>query len=532
MDSEPLLTTDITRIRKAQLKEILLKYNIGTTNETTEAVRKKASIIKQSLQLARAKPHLQDFITGVINQTHVLDAQQKLQFPILAELERIALYSLTSSSSDDNAYTPADASDSDSDCLPDNSTAGNPIKSEGNKALITTATADNPSGPHKPHENITQNIPIMTENLPLISAGSFNGLNSENATDFIEKYLLAADSNNWSDQSKLKLFPNHLGGIAINWYKNYKTKAPNNTIPNWETLKTDFLQAFTPLAQCSSLSAILEHKLQGPNETTLSYLLDITTTCRRYDPDIAEPQIISYILRGLKPEILQKVLTKQNDTLDRLEKNLKEAELLEIKLKQNLALYSKLSNNQSTSYHSSDHKELSQLQQQVKVLTDLVATILPNKPQHNNWSPGPGHFRHNRSHQHLTRGFNQSQQQNTPQQIRFRTPQSTAQSQPRSTSAQYAQSPKFCNYCKTNTHLTEFCWFRNHRPDHPLYTKPIVCRYCKQQGHVIQQCTKSRFYNPHYSIDLHQQTPEPASSSNSSENGPVGGSKNHDTPRS
>lgn len=526
MDHEPLLTTEITRIRKAQLKAILLKYNILTTNETTEAIRKKASILKQSLLLIRAEPQIQVFFEGLIKHTHVIDSEQKLQFPILAELEKIVLYDQTSPSSSENAYEPLNASDSESDNL---SESGEPDPRDDTK--LTAAPAELQIDPLQHHTNNTQTIPAMTENLPLISAGSFNGLNSENPTDFIEKYLLAAESNNWTEQSKLKLFPNHLGGIAINWFKNYKAKAPNNAIPNWETLKKDFLQAFTPLAQCSSLSAILENKIQGPNETTLSYLLDITTTCRRYDPEVTEAQIIHFILRGLRPEILQKVLTKENNTLDRLEKNLKEAEILEIKLKQNLALYAKQSNMLSNSSHNSGNDELSQLQRQVQVLTDLVATISPSRSQPNNWSPRPGQSRgyNPRYQQQTPRPTNQPRQLNAPQQVRFTIPPSPPTTQVRSILAPNKQTPKFCNYCKTNTHSIDFCWFRTNRTDHPLYNQPIVCRYCKQQGHVIQQCVKSRFYNPSYNAGVIQQTP--GTSASNSENPQAGGSMNHEASR-
>lgn len=522
MDCELLLSTDIARIRKNQLKEILFKHNILTTNEKTESIRKKASILKQSILLARSEPSLRDFIKGVINQTHVIDATQKLQFPILAELEKIVLYGETSSNTDEHAYEHLSSSDSE----PDNPPLSN--KSKIQTPPSTATPNDHISLEHKPHINVSQTVPAMAENLPLISAGSFNGLNSENATDFIEKYLLAADSNNWSDNSKLKLFPSHLGGIAINWFKNYKAKAP---IPDWATLKNDFLQAFTPLAQCSSLSAILENKLQGPNETTLSYLLDIVTTCRRYDPEITEAQIIQYILRGLRPEIFQKVLTKQNDTLDRLEKNLKDAELLEIKLKQNLALYSKQSSTPNTLMNSSNHPELSKLQQQVQVLTDLVATMLPNKSHNKNRYPRGNVRDQYKTYQHNLRP-NQTQPQNTQQQNSFKTPHAAAQSQPRDTQVRYAQSPRFCDYCKTNTHSTEFCWFRMNRSDRPPQEQSIICRYCKQQGHVIQQCIKSRFYNPHYNVGPHQHTPSPASTSSNPGNGPAGGSRNQETPRS
>jgi len=210
MDHEPLLNTEITRIRKAQLKAILLKYNILTTNETTEAIRKKASILKQSLLLIRAEPQIQVFFEGLIKHTHVIDSEQKLQFPILAELEKIVLYDQTSPNSSENAYEPLNVSDSESDNLSESS---EPDPRDDTKP--TAAPAQLQIEPLQLHINNTQTIPAMTENLPLISAGSFNGLNSENPTDFIEKYLLAAESNNWTEQSKLKLFPNHLGGIAI-----------------------------------------------------------------------------------------------------------------------------------------------------------------------------------------------------------------------------------------------------------------------------------------------------------------------------
>lgn len=524
MDYETLLSTDITRIRKDQLKEILLKYNINTTGDKIDTIRKKASIFKQSILLSQSEPPLRDFITGVINHTHVFDTKQKQKFPVLAELEKIVLYENTANEHEYESLT----SDSETENSPESNISGSRHIDIAYETQLPSATSAHQLKLPKPPTYQAQYIPAMTENLPLISAGSFNGLNSENATDFIEKYLLAADSNNWTDQTKLKLFPSHLGGMAINWFKNYKSKAPNNTIPDWNTLKNDFLQAFTPLAQCSSLSAILENKLQGPNETTLSYLLDITTTCRRYDPNTTEAQIISYILRGLRPEILQKVLTKQNDTLDRLEKNLKEAELLEIQLKQNLALYSKQSSSHNNSFHNSNNKEVTQLQQQVKVLTDLVATILPNKPQTKNWSSGPGNSSGYHSNQQPNRRPNQYKQQNTPLQNTFRAPHSTSQLQPRATLAQCTSSPKFCDYCKTNTHSTEFCWFRAHRLDHPKYNQSIICRYCKQPGHVMQQCIKSRFYDPLYNGGPQQRSP--ITSSSSSKNGSAGGSSSREAP--
>jgi hypothetical protein len=54
--------------------------------------------------------------------------------------------------------------------------------------------------------------------IPLIDAGYFSGCSTEDPQDFIEKYNLAAKSNNWTAGTKLRLLPAHLTDVALLWY--------------------------------------------------------------------------------------------------------------------------------------------------------------------------------------------------------------------------------------------------------------------------------------------------------------------------
>ncbi|KAG8319049.1 hypothetical protein J6590_099566 [Homalodisca vitripennis] len=144
------------------------------------------------------------------------------------------------------------------------------------------------------------NTATMGETIPLISAGTYTGLQSENPEDFLDKFLVAATSNRWTDNTKVNLFLAHLSGTALTWFKHYNQKQREEAI-QWDQPAKSFIEAFTPLAQTQSLQMILEHKIQGENEPTLTYFLDILTTCRRYDPTIQDKHIIHFIIQGLKP---------------------------------------------------------------------------------------------------------------------------------------------------------------------------------------------------------------------------------------
>jgi len=71
----------------------------------------------------------------------------------------------------------------------------------------------------------------VKEKLPLISAGTYHGLSTENPIDFIERYEIAAQSNHWQEESKLNLFPAHLTGTTLAWYQHF-TKSNNIYLEN------------------------------------------------------------------------------------------------------------------------------------------------------------------------------------------------------------------------------------------------------------------------------------------------------------
>ena len=167
-------------------------------------------------------------------------------------------------------------------------------------------------------------MPYNGEHIPLIQAGNFAGLKSENVNDFLDQYELAATANKWSNNTKIQLFKAHLTGSPKTWFVLY-AKRKNNAI-NWNELVADFRNAYTYAAQADSLHNIMSKKTQDENEPVLNFFLEIVATCQRYNPNISEEEIIKYFLRAVRPEYCQYLSTLRNDTLERLEHNLLQAE--------------------------------------------------------------------------------------------------------------------------------------------------------------------------------------------------------------
>uniref|UniRef100_UPI00163DC3E9 hypothetical protein n=1 Tax=Klebsiella pneumoniae TaxID=573 RepID=UPI00163DC3E9 len=59
---------------------------------------------------------------------------------------------------------------------------------------------ENNYGYLEPKQDLNQER-AMAEHLPLINAGTFNGLPSENPNDFVDRYNIAAKSNSWTEEN-------------------------------------------------------------------------------------------------------------------------------------------------------------------------------------------------------------------------------------------------------------------------------------------------------------------------------------------
>lgn len=183
-----------------------------------------------------------------------LDEVDLLRYPSLTRIEQFIrdrdnLYDNPASEHPGSDYEEIDFNSAN---LSDNLSQGSSQESGNN------STRDNTPEPPV-NQNELNRVEMARENLPLISAGTYHGLLTENPNDFIDKYEIAAKSNNWQELSKINLFPAHLAGTALAWYKHYSA---GQNINNWENLKTTFITTFTPAAQAQTIQAVLEKRFK------------------------------------------------------------------------------------------------------------------------------------------------------------------------------------------------------------------------------------------------------------------------------
>ena len=305
------------------------------------------------------------------------------------------------------------------------------------------------------------------ENLPLIEGGTFNGLPSENVTDFIDHYSLAAESNNWKDPTKLKLFPAHLTGSAKIWFTLYKARTQELT---WDLLVQDFKRAFTYCAQADSLVSLMAKKTQGNDEPVLNYFLEIVSTCKRYKPTISEKEIIRYFLQSVKPEYCKFLATLKNDTLAEVEGNLLAAEKFVSLNNQNEERYAKQTSNfnkgssefknqvHHVSFKSEDDETLKDEIRDLKLLVQNLQVSLPRDAPNSS----PRGYTANKFHDSERRSRSQSPAQanynDRYDQARHRSPH-YARGRSNSPTVKSRDRPEiYCHICEARGHTTQSCW--------------------------------------------------------------------------
>ena len=560
-----IIQTDVYRLNKVELTQLLAKYGITLIRGDTcnKTLRPLATVIKSLVTVAANNQSLGKLLVAIINRERQLTVEETRRFPSLEELETILKQrdrcraeeqyenlgntDEEQSSEEEEEAIYANQNNYEAVNFKNNSTIPSTVPST--IPSTSTGTTTTPVVTQKTPEVTDYLVPIMA-NLPLISAGNFSGLQSENPNEFIDRYLLASTANHWTNDNILNLFPAHLTGTALSWYQNYKHRVQN---PVWNDLKSEFLKAFTPIALADNLNSIMERKIQGMNEPSLNYLIEVITTCRRCKPDIPDTEIISFVLQGLKPDICRYINTLQNSTLEELEQNLRKAENYVLSTQRNKEKYEREQTRYNTSENSkeTEYRKLkmneASYREEISNLKSMVAnlelSVHKNRSYNRTPTPERGRYRFDRSRENTEderktpeyrsretsrersrerrenrgnhsrnrdRHFNRS---NSRQRYdnQYRTNQRNygrdeeryndydTRARPGVTFYPNRSTPRYCQYCNTNTHDTIRCWSKprnNHtyRYDYPSGTsqkRPMInCFYCRKTGHLIRDCRK------------------------------------------
>jgi len=138
----------------------------------------------------------------------------------------------------------------------------------------------------------------------LVTPKVFSGLPNENVLSWLEDFEFSAVANGWTDDIKRLKLPACLNGVARDWYS--LEVAGRNTL--WPDILRALISQFLPTGFKSHIREQIRSRKQMPYEPVNNYICEMRLLCRRYNPNMPEPEIKDYIIEGLLPPLAQQLI--------------------------------------------------------------------------------------------------------------------------------------------------------------------------------------------------------------------------------
>lgn len=142
-------------------------------------------------------------------------------------------------------------------------------------------------------------------NRPFIGPPVFKGTPEESIAEWITCYEHVASLNSWDNDTKVKFLYLALDGDAKKWYTTkILTGAPNS----WEEWAVLLKACFSSRHAAEIAHLRLQNRAQLPSESPEQYFYDVVQLCARLDPTMKEEDRLRHLLRGLRPETMEKMI--------------------------------------------------------------------------------------------------------------------------------------------------------------------------------------------------------------------------------
>lgn len=140
---------------------------------------------------------------------------------------------------------------------------------------------------------------------PFVGPPVFRGAPEESISEWLLCYEHVASLNNWDQATKVKFLYLALDGDAKKWHTTQILTGAPNTWEEWATLlKT----SFTSRHSVEIAHLRLQNRTQLPSETPEQYYYDVVQLCARVNPSMTEDDRLRHLMRGLRPDILEKMI--------------------------------------------------------------------------------------------------------------------------------------------------------------------------------------------------------------------------------
>ena len=172
----------------------------------------------------------------------------------------------------------------------------------------------------------------------------FRGSSSEDPESWLERYDRVAVFNHWSNEDKLRHAYFALEDAARTWFENQES-----TLTSWDIFRTKFLTTFTSVVRKERAEALLETRVQLPNESVTLFTEEMTRIFRHADPNMPEEKKVRFLMRGVKEQLFAGLMRNPPNTVQEF---LSEATTIEKTLEMRTRQYNRRAFQDSAAVHA------------------------------------------------------------------------------------------------------------------------------------------------------------------------------------
>lgn len=328
--------------------------------------------------------------------------------------------------------------------------------------------------------DINKKIEMNDNKRPYFKPNKFSGSISDNIDSFLKQYNRAALINGWSDNDKTLYIAAFLEGPALTFFDNIQHDISEI---KWTDLEGNLRKEFEPIAQTEMIRLILEKRKQLEDESTVAYINEAESLCRRIDKNMSQEEIVRNILKGLKPNIARYIGIMGNKNLNELKENVRKYEMIEFMITGHIPqtpseFKTDIIKNQLNQINSQTAEE-SKISNEIKELKQIIQKSLnmPEKQTSNNFDRtdkkcdicGLNNHNTNNCFKKLNYNYIKCQLCDIPGHTAINCKKTN-------------ENKKQCTICNLKSHETKDCYYQNRNV--------IKCQLCDKTGHTAKKCFK------------------------------------------
>jgi hypothetical protein len=176
-------------------------------------------------------------------------------------------------------------------------------------------------------------VNIAMEKRPFIPPDIFSGSKNEDFGVWLKSFERSASANGWVTVDKLKYLPIYLRNTALDVF-DYILRI--NPAASYEAIIKEFRRKFTSVGNVEVAQCRLEKRLKENNESYTEYITDVIKLCSIIDVNMPENRITHHILKGLDVKALNQISYLNNDTIVKVEDNIRHFEKSQLLINQRL----------------------------------------------------------------------------------------------------------------------------------------------------------------------------------------------------